>query len=445
MILCVSHSHISGEIYIPPSKSHTMRALLFAAFSVGKSIITDPLISDDTISAVKCLGILGVKITKKRINGQIAYEVNPPQLGLPAWLFSNTTRTNMLNVGNSGSLLYFLGMLLSAFPGSYTLTGDASIAKRPITPLLELYRQGNVSYRLENPDSPTTPLHISGGLRSGVFFTEGKFSQAVSGLLMTAPLLTGSTVITLTHPQEFSYIKMTVAWLTSLGMTVTVQHHGKSVNITVAGNAAYTGFSRTIPGDWSSAIFPILAAAATKSSILLHNLDTHDSQGDKAVLNILKKMNLPFKVQTEKKTLHIFPAQKLLPITADCAHIPDAVPALAALACLAHGTTYLHNVGMCRFKECDRLEAVKTELEKMGGHVSITEDTLIITGKGIESLHHAAVDSRNDHRIGLMLASLSLGIKKNGCTKISGSDCFNVSYPEYIHSLSACGAQFQAQ
>ena len=138
MNLIVQPPAFRGSITAPPSKSHTMRALLCASLSREASVITAPLMSADTFSAIQALRQLGVRI--EEIPGKpAALKITPPAAGLLS--FSAAT----LDLGNSGSLLYFLGMILAAGSAPVTLTGDESLRSRPVEPLLTVYRQGGIS------------------------------------------------------------------------------------------------------------------------------------------------------------------------------------------------------------------------------------------------------------------------------------------------------------
>ncbi len=444
MILDVAQSKLHGDIAVPPSKSHSIRALIFAAFADGESTIIEPLVSHDTDSACACIRALGVSVESTTINGAHAYRITPPAGGLHAALEKNS-RVIDLDVGNSGSVLYFLAMLLSAVPAPFVLRGDTSIASRPLKPLVEIYTQGSVDFGVAHHNDPHVPLHLNGGLSASAFSSDGAFSQVISGLLMTAPFLDGTTTIRLSNPKEFSYVKMTVAWLESFGINVELRHRQTETLLSLNGQKNFKGFpsfTRTIPADWSGAIFPMLAALASSSALTLHNLDLDDSQGDKIVVEILQSMGVGFDINREEKRLVIHPPRRLQAIDIDCGNIPDTVPALCAIATLAHGTSRLYNAEMCRYKECDRLNVITTELNKMGAHIIEGENDLVIEGSGIESLHSATVDSHNDHRIALTLAALALGIPSSERTQILNAECCAVSYPDFIPTLSQCGAHF---
>ena len=480
----------------PSSKSHTIRALICASLSEGASFITAPLISGDMESAVQTLRQLGVGITEVS-NNPLTLKVTPPVRGLLSFAGGaadantgqavNATRAGeqfgqdealVLNLGNSGSLLYFLGMILAAADTPVCLTGDESLSSRPVEPLLSVYRQAGISYSAAklNSDTHSTdvpPLRFCGPLPAGNYRLDGPFSQPVTGLLFTAPLLNGTSRITFNKAGERPYLRMTCDWLRIAGITLT--HGGfdaDTCSFEIAGNQRYQPFYATIPGDWSSALFPLTAAVICNAALTLTNLDPNDTQGDSQALSILQAMGADIHCDAERRTVSVFPISDTLKGGRfDCGDIPDAVPILAAAAVFCTGETLLLNAGVCRFKECDRLAASAEELAKFGADITQGEDFLriggsggnssAVNGSGGQKLHPARVRSRGDHRIAMMLAVAACGIaaryhsgqqsdttrenteKFSETSCIEDFDCVRISYPQFIEDMNAAGAAFK--
>ena len=492
MNLSVSTPSFCGTMTAPSSKSHTLRALICASLADDTSFITAPLISGDMESAVQTLRQLGVGITEVS-NNPLTLKVTPPVRGLLSFAGGaadantgqavNATRAGeqfgqdealVLNLGNSGSLLYFLGMILAAADTPVCLTGDESLSSRPVEPLLSVYRQAGISYSAAklNSDTRSTdvpPLRFCGPLPAGAYQLDGPFSQPVTGLLLAAPLLNGMSRITFNNAGERPYLRMTCAWLRIAG--IEVLNRGDCY-FEVAGGQRYRAFTQTIPGDWSSALFPLTAAVICNAALTLTNLDPADTQGDSQALSILKAMGADIRCDTERRTVSVFPISgELKGGRFDCADIPDAVPILAAAAVFCTGETLLLNAGVCRFKECDRLAASAKELAKFGADITQGEDFLRIGGSGGNSsaangssgqkLHPARVRSRGDHRIAMMLAVAACGIaacyhsgQQSDTTKenienfsetscIEDFDCVRISYPRFIEDMNAVGAAFK--
>ena len=488
MNLLVDKPTFGGTITIPASKSHTIRALLCASLADKPSIITAPLISADTMSAIVLLRQLGVTIIENEPGCQaeqapLTLKIIPPAAGLLAFaemaaqkraLCSDDAQlchtshrmlhgATELDLGNSGSLLYFLGILLAAAASPVRLTGDESLRMRPVAPLLAVYRQAGIPFeacRHDHTEVQTDPgssiiavppLTFCGPLSAGTYRLTGPFSQPVTGLLFAAPLLDGLTRIIFDHAGERPYLKMTCAWLYTAGITVVNQDEQY---FEIHGKQRYQAFSAAVPGDWSSALFPLTAAVICNAELTLTNLDPADTQGDVKALDVLRAMGADIRCDAKQHTVSVRPiAGGLKGGCFCCADIPDAVPALAAAALFCAGETLLTDAGVCRFKECDRLAAAAEELAKFGAHIMQEKDFLRIEGTGGTGLHPARVWSRKDHRIAMMLAVAACGIayryedSHHSCpiSCIEDFDCVNVSYPTFIEDMNAAGSAFQIE
>ena len=492
MNLEVSTPSFCGTMTAPSSKSHTLRALICASLADDTSFITAPLISGDMESAVQVLRQLGVTITEVS-NNPLVLKVTPPAGGLLASAERGAADTNIghakpphklsgqdgklpasdmelvLDLGNSGSLLYFLGMILAATDAPVCLTGDESLRNRPVEPLLSVYRQAGIPYSAASIKNGTgsmevPPLRFCGPLPAGLYQLDGPFSQPVTGLLLAAPLLNGISRITFNNAGERPYLRMTCAWLRIAG--IEVLNRGDCY-FEIKGGQRYRAFTQTIPGDWSSALFPLTAAVICNAALTLTNLDPADTQGDSQALSILRAMGADIRCDAERRTVSVFPISgELKGGRFDCADIPDAVPILAAAAVFCTGETLLLNAGVCRFKECDRLAASAEELAKFGADITQGEDFLriggsAVNGSGGQKLHPARVRSRGDHRIAMMLAVAACGIaaryhsgQQSDTTKenienfsetscIEDFDCVRISYPRFIEDMNAAGAAFK--
>lgn len=467
-----------GTIEAPSSKSHTLRAFMCASLAKEPSYITAPLISADTKSAMQVLCRLGVKM-KTIGQSPLVLEVTPPIGGLLSFASTAAQRVavqndkaaqrndahrndrngivfgvgteTVLDLGNSGSLLYFLGMIFAAASSPVCLTGDASLRSRPVEPLLAVYRQAGISYSAAkniNETFAVPPLRFCGPLNAGDFQFTGPFSQPVTGILLTAPLLDGVSRIIFNRAGERPYIKMTCDWLRTAG--IDFLHRGECY-FEVAGRQQYHAFSKTVPGDWSSALFPLAAAVICNTALTLTNLDIADTQGDSQALSVLQVMGADIRSNAERRSISVFPVSgELKGGCFDCTDIPDSVPILAAVAVFCTGETLLLNAGGCRFKECDRLCAVAEELAQFGARITEGKDFLRIEGMGGKGLHPARVNSRGDHRIAMTLAVAACGIAAKyyaagSCVErsvIEDFDCVKISYPRFVEDMNAAGAAF---
>ena len=432
----------SLPIEVPPSKSHSMRALVLASFAEGSSQIKNLLMSGDTKTAISVFESLGVRFKiEQKTNFSADIIVFPPKEGLKKRI--EKQKPIKIDAGNSGTLFYFLGSILSLMSSDFILTGDSSILKRPVKPLIEIYEELGLKY--EFLDSyEKAPIRVFGKasstkvLKEKTLCLEGDFSQVVSGLLLVAGLLDFPLQINLKRAGELPYLKMTLHWLKTYGIKFDVSDDFKIFKI--MGRQKISSFSASIPADWSSVAFPIALALITASTISIKNIDINDVQGDARIVKVLKEMNADIRFEEESQTLKIFPSS-LKGGTFDCSDIPDAVPALSAIACFAKGETLLKNIEICRYKECDRLSVISSELKKLGADITEGRDFLRIIGNAGKNLRSASVDSHKDHRIAMMLTVIGCGIDDKAGTvfTLKNAECFDISYPSFLDELKNMG------
>lgn len=424
-------------IQVPPSKSHSIRAVLLAAFANAPSQLENILLSGDTKTAFSVINKLGAEVCFYKNDENLnSVKIIPPKHGILNYLSKKDDL--IIDCGNSGSVFYFLGSALSILPIDFILTGDSSICTRPIAPLLEIYDQLNIQYEFLS-NSETAPIKVYGSKRENhkeKIYLSGIFSQPITGLLLASVFFDKSIEINLSRAGELPYLCITAEWLNTCGIKYTV--NADFTNFKIYGGQNIKPIKKLIPADWSSAAFPITAAVVSNKDLELTNLDINDVQGDKKIISILKKMGATIYCNPEEKKIHIKASLKNLKGGVfDCSDIPDTVPALSAISCFISGKTILKNIEICRYKECDRISVICSELKKIGADINEGKDFLIINGTGGQNLHTAVTDSNRDHRIGLMLAALSAGIsfKDSEVFKIFNADCFDISYPEFINDI----------
>jgi 3-phosphoshikimate 1-carboxyvinyltransferase len=248
---------------------------------------------------------------------------------------------------------------------------------------------------------------------------------------MLAAFLPGTTRLEVDFPGEQPWIDLTLSWLDRLGVPHSNENYGA---YEVTGPAPPGGFSYTVPGDWSSAAFPIAAALATNSALTLENMDVRDPQGDKAVLALWERMGARFSIDEKAGTVHVHRHQGLRGIAMDVNAVIDALPALAAVACFAQSPTVITGAAVARRKESDRISAIAGELARMGARIEEREDGLTVYPA---VLHGAPVHSRGDHRIAMALAAAGLGC---GQTVVEDAACVAKSFPGFAAAMRGVGA-----
>lgn len=425
----IRKNNIKGEMNVPSSKSHTIRAVVIAALAKGKSIIKNPLPSEDGKAAIKAAEKFGVKCTIE--DDQWIIEGLGENLKVP---------DDVINVDNSGTTLYMMTGLASLLSDWTVFTGDQSIRKRPATPLLDaLSCLGSTSFTTRSEvDSP--PFVIKGPIKAGTVKVSGTPSQYISTLLMVAPMLEGLTRIETDNPTETPYMDMTIDWMRRTGITVNFDEESYRY-FEVQGKQEYNAFTRVIPSDWSAVAFPLAAGLTPGSELVINNLDFDDKQGDSKIVEILQQMGANIEVDKENNKLKIIGGNKLHGITIDCAATPDAVPILSVIGSLAEGITVLDNVAGVRAKETDRVAVMEKELEKMGAKIESEHNKMIIYGG--QSLKGAEVESHDDHRVAMALSVAGLFV--DGETIVNDSECVNVSFPNFYEILNNLGAGFKIE
>ena len=427
---------LSGSITVPGSKSHTIRALILASMAEGTSHISNPLPSNDCLSTAKAVEQIGSKVQMDE--GLWTVQGAGKNLHLPK---------KQIDVGNSGSLMYFLSPVLSTLKGSCTFTGDESICKRPVDHLIDAFIQlGAKAECKENNSLPpftfTGPIDVNKTL-----VTLGELSQYISGFMMAATRLNGTLCMKLTNPKETPYLTMTKLWLESIGAKVSISEDFKEIQ--VSGPLLIKGFNKTVPSDWEGVAFPLIAALITNSKITIENIDGSGSQGDDKIVEVLKSVGADIIWDKQKNILQVQGGKKLstknLPnhtLQVNMADFPDAICALAVIACFIEGKTVFTDIDICRKKETDRIKAMVSELSKLGANLCDEGDVLVVNGDGGKHLHGGEVESYKDHRIVMALSCLGLALPPSESLTIQDAQWCSVTFPNFFEEMNKLGAGF---
>ncbi len=416
-------SALGGEICVPGSKSHSIRAVAVATMAEGSSTIVNPLSSGDTLSSLAASEAFGAEVRKKndfwRIKG-VGGKLRPC--------------AKTIDLGNSGTSLRIFTALASLADTAYSFDGDSSLRTREMKPLLDSLRDLGVE---TSSAGGKCPLSVRGPLKGGQTSIEGNSSQFVTALLFAAPLAKGGTGIEVTRLNEKPYVEITLDWLRKQEIEMEFSQDLSSYRI--KGGQAYKPFELPIPADFSTATFPLVAAAIAGGELRIRNLDFNDRQGDKEIFATIAKMG----VEVEKGpewTLARGP-KRLKAISVDLNSTPDALPALAVAMCFAEGRSEILNVPQARIKETDRIACMARELRKMGADIEELPDGMIINGG--RGLKGALLDGHGDHRIVMALAIA--GLAAEGRTIVDGSEAAAVTYPGFIRDFARLGARFKEE
>lgn len=419
MNLLVRKSALKGSIEIPASKSQTIRAVVIASLAQGQSRIMNPLDSGDTHSAVVACRALGAEIETGEDWVVRGFGGNPK------------LHESKIDVGNSGTSLRLTTSVAALQEEEVIFDGDASLRSRPLQPLLDaLNNLGARAYSLEN--NGCCPISVKGRMRGGKTEVSGVTSQYLSSLLISTPLLEEDTEIRVIDLHEKPYVEMTLTWLDE--QQINYEREGWEI-FRVRGRQSYHQFDKRVPGDFSSATFPLCAAVITPSHLMLKGLDMNDTQGDKEVITMLKKMGAGIQIKREGILVD---SSELMGCELDLNNTPDALPALAVVGCYAKGETILKNVAQARIKETDRIKVMATELSKMGAEIEEMKDGLIIQQSELKGTR---VSGYHDHRV-VMALSLA-GMMAQGETEIDTAESVDITFPGYLEKMCRLGARME--
>lgn len=425
--LHVRPSAVSGRVDAPPSKSYTHRAFAISLITDGESIIRNPLISGDTLATVRICKQLGAEIVEEKDNRII---VRGGRICLP---------DDVLNAENSGTTLRFFTAVSSlAPPGHVILTGDDSLRRRPMQPLLDALRMLGVECWSSRGNGCAPIIVKSGGIRGGETIIRGDVSsQFISALLIASTKAEKHTIIKISEgPVSKNYIDATIEVLREYGFKI--EREGYSV-FTVNPGQSGCPASFKVPGDFSSASFILAGAYLTRSRVEVGNLDLTLPQADSVILDILKEFDVKVKIVDE-----VVSAESSGPSPRDrifsLRDSPDLVPVVAVMAAKTPSRTIIRGVKHARFKESDRISCTADELLKLGVEVEVFEDGMKITGR--EELEGGVeLDAHRDHRLFMAFTILAASTKK-GCV-VNGLKWAEISYPNFLSDLEKLNVSFK--
>lgn len=412
---------LKGEVKIPGDKSISHRAVMLGALAKGTTKITDFLQGADCLSTMECFRRMGIQIQNTSgevlVHGQGLHGLAAP--------------SDLLNVGNSGTTIRLLSGILAPQPFSATLTGDASIQKRPMKRVMEPLSQ--MGAKIESlSGNGCAPLRISGTPLKGIHYkTPVASAQVKSCILFAGMYADGATTVTepvLSRDHSERMLEHFGARLTREGTAVTIQPEPQLAAREIP-----------VPGDISSAAYFIAAAALVPhSEILIRNVGINPTRS--GMLEVCRAMDADIQYLNERDdsgepTADLLVRSSSLKGTViEGAVIPaliDELPVLAVMAAFAKGETIIRNAEELKVKESDRIAVMVENLSAMGADITGTPDGMII--RGGPALHGAEIHTYKDHRIAMSFAVAALAAE--GTTHIEDADCVNISYPDFYGDL----------
>lgn len=419
MKIKIKRSTISGTIAVPGSKSHSIRAIAAATMADGTSTINNPLHSEDTLAALRAAKNLGATITGND----------------DCWKITGTAAEfkydgSVIDMANSGTSLRIFTALAATANIPISFDGDASLRSRPMEQLLNALALLGVKTTSEHGKCPLT---VHGPLSGSLTEVDGTSSQFLTALLFAAPTAKADIHIQVKNLNEIPYVRLTLDWLKMLG--INYECSSDLTQFKIFANQSYKPFNQVIPADFSTAAFPLIAAATTGSEVTIANLNFADLQGDKVVFDYLEQMGT--KIDRDSQYTYVT-GGKLHAVELDLNATPDALPAIAVAAACANGKTKIYNVPQARIKETDRIACMTKELSKMGIQVDEFADGMTITGGKLKG---AELEGYADHRIVMALTIAAMNAA--GTSIINGAEAAAVTYPNFITDFQNLGANIQ--
>jgi 3-phosphoshikimate 1-carboxyvinyltransferase len=414
MIVTVEAKEINGALEASSSKSHIQRVLAAAALAQGKSSIHFFGNNADSMNALKIIQNIGAQV----VDYDTIIEVTGKKQAIkPEW-----------NCGESGLGIRMFSSIAALFDTEITLNGHGSLVTRPMHFFEEVFPQLGVQCTTNNGKLPIT---IKGPLQAGEITIDGSLSsQYLTGLLIALPLATGDSIVHVKELKSKPYIDLTLRVLQDFGIHIT---HNAYQTFHIPGKQSYQAREIDIEGDWSSASFP-LVAAAIGGEVQIERLSVNSTQADKAILDAIRKAGALVEVNDNSvRVSH----QALKAFEFDATDCPDLFPPLLVLAAKAKGQSKIHGVERLYHKESNRAIVLRDEFAKLGVSVKLDGDTMLIDG--VEKLSDGVIHSHNDHRIAM--AATILAAVSPCQIEIIKAECINKSYPEFYEDMKEIGFQ----
>ncbi|MGI8827001.1 MAG: 3-phosphoshikimate 1-carboxyvinyltransferase [Chloroflexota bacterium] len=416
----VQPSTIDGTVTLPGDKSIAHRALMLGSIAVGKTVIENLPEGEDVQSTARCLRDLGVPIvlqgTQAAVDSTGRYFAS----------------SSPLDAGNSGTTLRLLAGILAGQPFTTSITGDASLRRRPMRRVIEPLELMGASIRSAGGRAPLT---ISGGSLRPIRYVMPVASAQVKSCILLAGLYAGGSTAVV---ECFRTRDHTERMFAATGIEL-VEEDG---SIRLEGGQRPRPFDVAAPGDLSTAAFFFAAAVLTGGSLTAMSCGVNPTRT--GFLRALEEMGAGVHVAEEREIMGepvadvTVASDSLSAMTVQPSEVPlllDEIPLLALLATQARGVSFIRGARELRFKECDRIRAVSDSLTALGANIQEVDDGFVVTGPA--PLHGGTVTSYGDHRLAMMLAIA--GSVATGKVTIEGAEAASVSFPQFVDVFRECG------
>ncbi|MBC8035898.1 MAG: 3-phosphoshikimate 1-carboxyvinyltransferase [Rhizobiales bacterium] len=428
-------SGLKGLIRVPGDKSISHRALMLGAVAVGETRIKGLLEAEDVVNTARAMTALGAKAERSRDGLWRVQGVGVAGLQSPE---------APLDFGNSGTGVRLAMGLMASTPLTARCVGDASLSKRPmgrVTAPLEI-----IGTRFETSEGSRLPLTLHGAKHAVpiVYRLPVASAQVKSAILLAGLNTPGRTTVIEPIPTRDHTERM----LQGFGARLTVEQKDDGRHISIEGQHELKAQEIDVPGDPSSAAFPLVAALITAgSAITIENIMLNPTRT--GLIETLLEMGAHITIENrrfaggeEMGDLHVKSSQ-LRGIRVPAARAPsmiDEYPILSVAASFAEGTTRMEGLEELRVKESDRLAAVEAGLQANGVTTASGRDWLEVSGGGAPG--GGIVTTHMDHRIAM--AFLVMGLASRIYTTVDDSRFIATSFPDFVHLLNSMGARIAA-
>ena len=416
----VEKSKIRGEVNCPSNKSYTHRGIFLASLAGNNSKVENVLLSADTKATIEACKNFGANI-----------EVNESSIIVKESIKIGT-KVPEINTENSGTTMRIAIGIASLFSEEITLTGDESLQKRPMQPLLDAL--SSVGAKCNSTDGKP-PVKIQGSMLGGEITIPGNLSsQFISSLLISAPLTKNGINLTIEGDLVSKpYLDATIATMRKFGVSIQTLIPYKKYNITPQ---IYKNATFTVPIDFSSLALLLSFTVLNGEDVTIKGSIGNLPQGDEAFIDFLEQLGVM--VTIDSNEIKIKSPEKLQGGIFDLRNSPDLLPPLAILSLISSKPIEIVNVKHARLKETDRIAILARELPKLGISVEEKEDGLILESS--KNLIGAKLNSENDHR--LFMTFCIAGTYIGNCV-VTDSESVQVSYPNFIQEMNRLGAKIQ--
>ncbi len=400
---------------------------MFAALGDGKSLIRNYSSAQDCQKTLDCLEALGVTVIRQPEMIEVG------GVGLDGL----REAPQRLDVGNSGTTIRLLSGILAGQKFTTVISGDSSIQRRPMKRVIQPLAQ--MGAHIAARENNFAPLQISGGRLKAIEYAPPIASAQVKSCVLLAGLFADGTTTVIEQTPTRNHTEL---MLREVGAALVAD--GDRISVTGHHPLRALG-DYTVAGDLSSAAFFIVAGLlAPDAELKLRHIGANLSRI--ALVDVLRQIGGRIEVENARLA-HGEPVVDFVAATsklrgdlnlngAVIVNLIDEIPILAVAATQLDGTLTIHDARELRVKESDRINAIITNLRKMGAEVKEFEDGLQITGP--QKLKGARIESYSDHRIAMAFAVA--GLIAEGETEIAGAEAASVSLPEFYQLLAQSGA-----